>query len=313
VSLAVAIDGIASPIGHDLLSQLDVDPEIEAVLGLDAVLPRELPEKVRGEAGPLDESLGTRFAEAGISLAAYLSPDVCGRATPLDGAAGKEIERLERFLAAAAEAPVRSIVVASGSFIYGAGTAGAGPIGEGAPLRALGFPPAKADLGRESLVATFARANPSIAIAIARLAPVVGGASEGAAPRFLSAKRIVGLAGFDPLFQFLHVEDAALALFRLMKARAVGRYNVAPDDAVSLVSVARTLKKTVARYRPSVAAAIAGAGRALGLRGPAGLGPSLLPLLKNPVVLSNRKIKRDLGYNFKYSSEGAILEYGNKG
>src|SRR5204862_6983407 len=109
--------------------------------------------------------------------------------------------------------------------------------------------------------------------------------------------------------QFLHVDDAALAVFKLLKARRTGIYNVAPDDTVNLISVGRALGKIVKRYSPRMARAFAGWGRAFKLSGPAGLGPDLLPLLMHSVVLSNKKIKRDLGYAFKYACAGAIADH----
>lgn len=313
---AAAVVGIAGPVGRELGAQLDVDPEIGAILGIDDRPPQDAPEKLRP--GPrLGDDLIGPFRDAGVKLAAFLAPDACGRTIvtpppPPGGNGGAGPTPLERFLAAAAAAQLEGIVIASGALIYDAAATGplAGqPWSEGAAIKVTDPGLGAADLARETVVARFARAHPNVAVALARLAPPLGPGTAGLAARYLSGRKIFALQGFDPVLQFLHVEDAALAIFKLLKARRTGVYNVAPDDALNLISIARTTKKTIARYSPRFAAAIAGAGHALGLRGPAGLGPMALALLKRPLFLSNRKIKRDVGYIFKYACEGAIADH----
>lgn len=303
---------MGSPVGRSLGSQLDVDEEIDAIFALDGAPPREVPEKFTDCPDGRPADVASVLRGANVKLAAYLAADACGGPPAEDGADAFD---LGRFLEIAAAAEVEAVVVASGPFVYGAhaGSEPLLPFTEGAAIRAKGFAPAKGDLTRESAVAAFARAHPGIAVALARLAPTVGPGTVGPAARFLGGKRVVGLLAFEPMLQFLHLDDAALAVFKLLKSRKTGIYNVAPDDSLNLFSVARALGKTVKRYSPRIARAYAGAGRVLGLAGPAGLGPGLLPLLMYSVVLSNRKIKRALGYAFKYACAGAIADHASGG
>lgn len=304
----VAVFGIATPVGREIASQLDVDPEIERIVAVDATAPPDAPEKLVPLAHAPGRDLGAALRENGVRLAVYLAADACGACVPNGGS---DAPTLERFLDAAAAAGAEGIVVASGALVYGPREAPTSlPLySEGAAIRSDGFAPGEADLARETAIAHFARARPDAAIALARLAPTVGPGTDGLAPRFLGGKRVPALRGFDPEFQFLHVEDAALVVFKLLKARRTGIYNVAPDDAVTPVGIARALGKTVARWPPWLARAVAATAHALGLQGAAGLGPGLLPLLMHPVLLANRKLKRDLGYTFKYASVDAVKDH----
>ena len=201
------------------------------------------------------------------------------------------------------------MVVASGSSVYGLRDNGSCIQPEGASLRPEGLEAGERDLARETLVARFARRHPAVAVALGRLAPLAGAGACGPPARYLEGKNVIALKGFDPLLQFVHVEDAALALYKLLKGRYTGIYNIAPDDALTPVGIARVLKKPVVRYSPRVAYWLARLGvLAKGSRR-RGLSASFLPLLRHSLLLSNQKIKRDVGFTFKFATAGSIADH----
>lgn len=301
MALTIAILGISCAVGGDVGSQCDVDPEVERIIGIDRRPPSPVPEKCTYVAAT--GSLKTVLVEHAVDLAVYLSPFPSGAV-----AAEPPSEPLEAFLSGCDAARVRGVVVASGARLYKAPDGEALPATEGAALAARGDALAAPDRAREERVARFAREHPDTRVAICRFAPVTGPGTKGPANLFLSGRRLPGLHGSDPRLQFLHREDAGMAVFRLLKTGQTGVFNVAPDDALSLMDLSRCLKRPVKRYAPGFAQAVSGPGRLLGLHHLTGIHAGLLPLLSSRTVIANKKLKRDVGFRFKYASDGAITD-----
>ncbi|MFC1705588.1 hypothetical protein ACFL59_02055 [Planctomycetota bacterium] len=303
----VAIVGISSSVGLVLAAQCDADVHIRTIVGIDVTAPHPLPEKcnyVRAQPG---DDLRSVFQDHKIARAIYLSPFPTGRvAVEPDEEPG-----LAAFLEAAGAASPKAMVVLSGPFAYDASEDGQ-LCTEGAALRADQGGFGSKDLVRENAVARFARKHKSVAVAICRLAPVVGPGTEGIASLLLSTPKIPTIAGKQPQLQFVHIDDAGLAAFRLLRARRNGAYNLAPDDTVSLAEVGRCLKRPLQQVSSLKARVLAGTAEILGMQTLGGINRALLPLLSRSVRLANRKLKRDLGYRFKYACNGAISDHARR-
>jgi len=292
----VALAGISGPLGAEIASQLDVDAEVERIIGLDRRQPANAPEK-----------LLFRRLEPGLPLADLFRQEGVKGAFLLDGAGGAvdpgpaEAESLRSQLDACAECGAETVLVLSGAAVYGSHADNPNPIEEGAALRPDRAAQGAACVARERLVAEFARRRAETATIVARLAPLVGPGTDGPAARYLASPRLVALRGFDPPLQFVHLEDAALALFKLAKARRTGVFNIAPDDAIPPTGIARLLKRRLLRLPGWMARALRGFG--------AGPEPGIVDFLRHPLVLSNRKLKRETLYGFRYSSESALLDH----
>jgi len=300
---AVAVFGVSGTVGRDLVAQLDIDPEIESILAIDD---QPIPDRLPSKAKPLEvkpgESLEGWWKTAGVKLAVYLDPVACATSEKAIGA--DDIESFRRFTEACVAAQVEGVVVASGASIYGARKENPPFFTEGSPLRPGGLPPGEADLAREKLCVEMSRKLPQAALAVCRLAPVVGFGTKGIVSASLESPKFNVLEGFDPPVQYVHVEDVTRAIFRLLKGRKTGVYNLAPDDYTTLMQVGRAFKKPLARVSPRMASWKAWFGSLVG-----GVPATWLPLLQFPILLSNRKIKRDLGYTFKYGSEQALVQH----
>ena len=68
---------------------------------------------------------------------------------------------------------------------------------------------------------------PDIRTAVLRLCYTLGPLRAGTLATFLSGRRVPMVMGFDPLFQFLHDEDAAEAIVLALECSLRGVYNVA--------------------------------------------------------------------------------------
>jgi UDP-glucose 4-epimerase len=306
-TLAVAVYGVAGAVGRDLVAQLDVDPEVRTIIGLDdgagpadAAATPKLAYKRLGEV-PSIESL---FKEAKVKLAVYLAPFPAAASEAAIGRDDTDLAR--RFLNACEAAEVEGVVVASGATIYGARRDNPTLFVEGAPLKPGGLPPGELDLARERLCAQFARRRPQAALAVARLVPVVGPGTRGLMSRFLSAPRFMLVEGFDPGVQVVHVEDVSHAIFKLLKGRRTGAYNIAPDDTTTFLQLGRTFRKPLVRVSRRMALVRSWL---TSLLGGAAIPPNLLPLLQYPILLANKKIKRETGYTFRYGCEAALAHH----
>ena len=130
------------------------------------------------------------------------------------------------------DGPVRTLVVASSASVY--------PCSSRAPLwhgehERLAPPPdsrAAALVEAEDYVRDVASSNPHIAVAILRLAELVGPGATGPLGSLLRRPFVPTIAGFDPSVQFLHVDDAAAAVEHAAREELAGLYNVAAPDTI---------------------------------------------------------------------------------
>jgi UDP-glucose 4-epimerase len=307
--LGVAVFGATGAVGRAIVAELGTVGEVGSILALDdAPAPASgFPQKVLFRRVPEGGGFEGAFEEAGVKLAVYLAPDAAGTSDRAIGADDGPV--LKRFLAACEASAIEGLVVASGSNIYGARAENPSFFAEGAPLRCAGFAPGEADLAREKLAVDFARRRLGAAVAVCRLAHVIGPGTRGLMGRFLEASKLMVLDGFDPPVQFVHAEDVARAAVKLLTARRSGVYNIAADDYTTLLQLGRTFKKPLVRTSPTMARLRTWVGALVG----GGIPPVYLPLLQYPILLTNRKLKRDTGYQFRYGSEQALAHHAKRG
>src|SRR5690606_7721161 len=75
--------------------------------------------------------------------------------------------------------------------------------------------------------------------AILRFAPLVGSEAGGWLAKALRAPVDLAIAGFDPLIQCLHVEDASLAIEHALEKELEGIFLVAPEGSLPLLAAYR--------------------------------------------------------------------------
>lgn len=75
---------------------------------------------------------------------------------------------------------------------------------------------------------------PEISTAVLRLVYTLGPSATGTLMRFLRGPNVPTVLGFDPLYQFMHEQDAARAIVAALEHRLRGIYNVAGPPPVPL-------------------------------------------------------------------------------
>lgn len=156
-----------------------------------------------------------------------------------------EATTMSRLLEIADPAGLTRVVHSSCDYVYEPSDA---PVFEDAPRRtAQGLGRAASQLVRdklavEQIVADY-RAAGGVAIATLRLCPVVGDERTRAFDAVLAQRPLVGPREGDPWLQFVHADDAAVALLAATTAPDIdGIYNVAGAEPLRLSAVAGILE-----------------------------------------------------------------------
>jgi UDP-glucose 4-epimerase len=162
---------------------------------------------------------------------------------------------------------------------------------EDEPPQALAAFPELADLVSADLFAANALWRyPKMTTSVLRMVYTLGASGQGTLARFLKGKRVPKIAGFDPLFHFLHEEDAVTAIAAAVEKRPKGVFNVAGPQPLPLTTIARITGRQVIPLPEFLVA---------GLLGRAGL-PNLpvgaIQHIKYPIVVDAKRFREATGF-----------------
>jgi len=168
------------------------------------------------------------------------------------------------------------------------------------PMSSHAFPEL-ADLVAADLYASSALWRyPDIATSVLRVVYTLGPSKHGTLAFFLKAPAVPLVIGFDPLFHFIHEEDAAEAIVTALARKLHGVYNVAGPSPVPISTIARA-----AGRRPlPVPAGMINFG--LGRLALPNLPPAALDHLKYPIVVDSDAFRRATGFVHRYDERETI-------
>ena len=150
-----------------------------------------------------------------------------------------------RILEAAAKYGVKKVVVVSSANVYGPSPDNSNFLSEDAPLMAASRFSGVRDLIEVDMLAHgFFWRHPGIETVILRPVHIVGPTIRNAPSNYLRLKYPWVLAGFDPMVQLIHQEDAARAMVEALRPGLKGVYNVVGPGEVPLLAVFRELGRT---------------------------------------------------------------------
>jgi len=170
-----------------------------------------------------------------------------------------------RILECAAQFDIKKVVLLSSANVYGPSPDNSSFLNEDAPLMGASRFPSVRDLVEVDMLGTgFFWRHPRTETVVLRPVHIVGPTIKNAPSNFLRLERPWVMAGFDPMIQLLHVEDAARAMVEALRPGRRGIYNVVGPGEVPLSAalkelgrrprhlphlVARPLLSTLFRYR----------------------------------------------------------------
>jgi len=154
-------------------------------------------------------------------------------------------------------------------------------------------------------VADFRDKHPGVTVTRLRFCNVLGPDMFTSHARLFSLPAVPMIAGFDPRYQFIHVDDVVRALEFAVAHDLQGIYNVAPDGVLALSEVIGLLGKRPLPVLPpwgtDLAASVL---KRLGYRLP----PEMVLQLRYGRGLDNRKLKA-AGFSYNCTTRETVTKF----
>lgn len=144
---------------------------------------------------------------------------------------------------------------------------------------------------------------PQLETVVIRCVYTLGPSLTGTLATFLRGRRVPMVLGFDPLFQFIHEEDAADAIVAALERADRGVWNVAGPPPLPLSMLIRRAGRT-AVPAPEPLFRLA-----LGRFGLPRLPPGALQHIKYPVVIDDHRFRERTGFGPRFDAEATIAAF----
>jgi len=187
---------------------------------------------------------------------------------------------------------------------YGASADSALYHGEDEPPMAMTTFPELADLVAADLYAGSALWRyPNLSTCVLRTCYTLGPSTAGTLATFLQGKRVPMVMGFDPLYQFIHEDDAAEGICLALEKKIRGVYNLAGPSPMPLSML---IKETGGMAIPTPEMLLK---LVFGRFGLPALPPGAVAHLKYPVVVDDSHFRATTSFNHAHDEEATIEAY----
>jgi len=303
----VAITGVSGYLGALLAKRLAQEAEVERIIGIDIKEPEIRDPKLKFIQHDVRKPFADIFVGNKIDTAihfAFITWPIHAerRAREID------IEGSKNFLVASKQAKVEQIFYMGSNTEYGANPDNPKVIKEDTPLRPnrdFPYPVDKTEV--DLMFQGFASKNPDIRVTIGRTVPVTGPGGDKCGLTVLFLPVMVKAMGYDPVWQFIHEEDLVNITTTLLKQRKVGIFNFTGDSGLKYGQMIKILGKPSLTLpvpllywgtRISWRTHLQSKAQAGGVH-----------MLKHTVNLSNEKVRKETGYQFKYTGPEAFSSF----
>jgi UDP-glucose 4-epimerase len=306
----IAITGISGYIGAGLAYRLESIDAVELIVGIDQHLPHTSRlSKLRfyqlDVCQPFVDIFVDNNVDAAIHLAFILMPK-----HDRDAAHRVNVGGTLNFLHACRTQAVKQILYLSSHTIYGAHPDNPISLKEDSPLRPMpGFQYSWDKAQTEQIFLDFAASNPDICVTILRTCVVMGPNADNAITKSLFKPAMICISGYDPPMQFVHEDDLTELILTFLERKQPGVFNVAGEEMVRYRQLATLCGKRLIPLPGGPLSFVMNLSWKLHLQkeSPA----AGLDFIKYPVVMSTEKLKREVGFQFKYSSQEAVAAFIN--
>jgi nucleoside-diphosphate-sugar epimerase len=190
---------------------------------------------------------------------------------------------------------VRQILFIGRHTYYGAGPDAPLYHTESEPPQELGTYPELADLVAADLYAANALWRlPALQTAVLRVCYTLGPSGHGTLASFLRGRFVPMVLGFDPLFHFMHEDDAADAIVTALSAKVRGIYNLAGPQPLPLSVIADEAGRRALPLPETVLAML------VGRAGLPRLSRGALAHIKYPIVVDATPFRKETGFAHRF-------------
>jgi UDP-glucose 4-epimerase len=306
----VLITGVGSQVGSLLAAQLERDPDVEYVAGLDTRRPRSRLEQTELiDADIRDPEIGRLIPQTGVDTIVHEQivrqpgPGMSSRAMHDVNVIGTL-----QLLAACERVPtLRTIVVRGSAGVYGAEPEAPQFFKEEMarlfPLRTR-FQRDVAEI--ENYFETYARRHTGVSCTMLRYQPAIGPGLRTQITRYLLQPLCPTYMGFDPRIQLVHIDDALGAIAAAVRNPVPGAVNVACPGTIGLTRMIRLAGKRALPIAAPLFAAVTSTGRRLGLDSQS---EDFQRLLRYGRGVDTHRLTDEAGYTPRRSTADAVEDW----
>ncbi len=306
--MRILVTGAAGYIGGKLVETLCQKEWVEAVVGTDIREPARKFPKYKFDIRDVRQSMEDIFQNERIDTVvhtAYILPPI--HDTRLMEDINKNGTR--NILNASAKAGVRQILYTSSTTAYGFYPDNDRPLTEESPLRGNDdFTYAKNKKEIEAILADFVKSHPDIRVTIVRPCFVVGPGFKNPMAEHLQ-KKLVMIPSKTRPWQFVHEDDLINVMVLLLKKQIPGAFNVTAEGTMTFDEMIRSLGNIPIPLPWSVIYPLNNLAWFLRLSFITRFPSPPLRMTVEPWIASSEKLKKETGYQFKYDSRSAFMDF----
>ncbi len=304
----ILITGVSGYFGQKLVRYLEGKPEIERITGIDIKPFPVSSKKLEFMKFDVRDGLESVFSGRGIDCVihtAYILPPIHDTALMED----ININGTKNVLQSAARHGVRQILDCSSTTAYGFHPDNPAIHTEECPLRGNDdFTYAKNKREIEGWMKGFEKANPDIELVVVRPCFVVGPGFTNPLARHL-CKKICILPTNPVPFQFIHEDDLIEIMYLLLKEKKTGVYNLAGDGTMTFDEMLHLLGGWALKIPVPLLWPMNNLMWHLRATFITEFPSPCLNMLRYPWLASNEKVKKELGYTYKYDTREAFKDF----
>jgi UDP-glucose 4-epimerase len=306
----ILITGVGSYVGTSLARRLEMDAEVEHVVGLDTRPPRASLERTEFiDADIRNPVLSRLIPQARVDTVVHnqIIRRPARAMSPRTAHDINVIGSLQLLAACEKSDTIRAIVIRGSAGIYGAEPSAPQFFDETMTrlfqLRTR-FQRDVAEI--ENYFETYSRRHPSVTCTVLRYQPAVGPSLDTQVTRYLSLPVVPTYMGFDPRLQFIHESDALEALLAAIKRPMRGAVNVAGEGTIGLTRMLRRAGKPTLPLLPPLFGPATATGRRLQLFD---FSEDFQRLLRYGRAVDVTRLTEDVGFRPRFSTTAAVEDY----
>jgi len=304
----IFITGVSGYIGQKLLAYLTAKQGVQKIVGIDIREPSLRPGNFvfyrKDVREPLADILSDHGIDALVHLAYVVSPlHDKNRMEDINTGGTKNI------LDSCLKAGVKQIVYTSSATAYGFHTDNDSPLTESSPLRGNDdFVYSKTKKEIEGIFSRFIQDNPGYTVAILRPSFVAGPVFDNPLARHMK-KKLVLLPSVTQPFQYVHENDLVEIIYLMLQRRVNGAFNVGADGSMTFPEMIRLLGNRMVPLPFDIMYLLNNLAWYLRLTFISEFPSPSLNMVRYPWIVSSEKLKRVLGYRYKYTTRETFLDF----